>query len=197
VIDGATLGLDLVLTVVALLGGYLVGSLPSAAWIGRTAGVDPLRDGERNPGAANIWKLAGPGWGFLALTADLAKGVIPVAVGIVTWSWSIGWVAGLGALLGACWPALGRRPGGRGVATFSGVAFALAPPAGTVSVLLTLLVVGIGRLVRRNTRVVAVAVGIGSFPPLFLAVQQDIARLCAVLVLYLVTLARFLTTRDR
>lgn len=188
---------DAIVVAVALLAGYVVGSLPLARWIARSAGHDPLIEGERNPGAANVWKLAGPGWGFLALTADLAKGVIPVAVGAVTFGWSIGWVAGLGALLGASWPAFGRLPGGRGVATFSGIAFTLAPPAGTLSVLLTLAIVGIGRLVWRNGRVVATAAGIASYPPLFLLVQQDVYRLFALLVLYLVAVARFTLTRDR
>jgi glycerol-3-phosphate acyltransferase PlsY len=188
---------ELAVIVVALVAGYLVGSIPAARYIARAAGHDPLVEGERNPGSANVWKLAGPGWGFLALTADLAKGVVPVALGVVTVSWSIGWVAGLGALLGACWPAFGRLPGGRGVATFSGVAFTLAPPAGTVSVILTLAVVGIGRLFGRNTRVVATGAGIGSYPLLFFAVHQDIYRLFALLVLYLVAVVRYATTRDR
>lgn len=185
------------LVAAVLNAGYLVGSLPLSRWIARSAGHDPLVEGEHNPGAANVWKLAGPGWGFLALTADLAKGVIPVALGAVTFGWSVGWVAGLGALLGASWPAFGRLQGGRGVATFSGVAFTLAPPAGTVSVLLTLAIVGIGRLIGRNGRVLGTAVGIGSFPPLFLVVQQDVSRLFALLVLYIVAVLRFTLTRDR
>jgi glycerol-3-phosphate acyltransferase PlsY len=123
--------------------------------------------------------------------------VVPVAVGLVSSGWAIGWVAGLGALLGACWPAFGRRRGGRGVAVLSGVAFTLAPAAGVVSVLLTALVLGAGRLLGRNARVAAITVGLGSFPALFLVVQQDLARLAAVLVLYLVALVRYGTTRAR
>lgn len=188
---------EVLIVAVALLGGYLVGSLPAARYIARAAGHDPLVEGEHNPGSANVWKIAGPGWGFLALTADLAKGVVPVAVGVVTVAWEMGWVAGVGALLGACWPAFGRLPGGRGVATFSGVVFTLAPPAGTVSVLLTLAVLGIGRLVGRNARVAATGAGIGSFPLFFWGVHQDVYRLFALLVLYLVAVARYATTRDR
>jgi acyl phosphate:glycerol-3-phosphate acyltransferase len=197
VIGGDSLAIDAAATAIALLAGYLVGSIPLARLVARAAGHDPLREGERNPGSANVWKLAGPGWGLLALTGDLAKGVVPVAVGIVTWSWSIGWVAGLGALLGASWPAFGRLPGGRGVAVFAGVAFTLAPPAGVVSVTLTLLVLAVASGLRRNGRVVGIAAGIGSFPPLFLAVHADVARLGALLVLYLVAVLRFATTRAR
>jgi acyl phosphate:glycerol-3-phosphate acyltransferase len=189
--------LGVAIVAIALVAGYAVGSIPLARLLARAAGVDPLLAGDGNPGAANVWHLAGPGWGMLALSGDLAKGVVPVSLAIVTWSWNLGWFAALGAVAGASWPLLGRLPGGRGVAVFSGAAFALAPPAGTVSVLLTLAVVGAGRLVRRNLRVAAIAAGVGSYPVLFLAAQQDVVRLCALLVLYLVALVRYLSTARR
>jgi acyl phosphate:glycerol-3-phosphate acyltransferase len=176
---------DAIVAITALLVGYLIGSVPVSVLVGRAAGVDVARDGEGNPGSANVWKLAGPGPGLLALAGDLAKGVIPVAIGSVTWSWGVGWVAGLGALLGACWPLFGRLPGGRGVATFAGVVFTLSPAAGSIAVLLALLVAGVARVAGRNGGVVAIAVGIGSYPVLFLADQADPARLAAIGALYL------------
>lgn len=194
-IDTATLPGDALVTGIALLVGYLIGSIPLSALVGRAARVDVVLEGEANPGSANVWKLAGPGWGLLALTGDLAKGVLPVALGTVTLSWSIGWVAGLGALLGACWPLFGRLSGGRGVAVFAGVAFALSPSAGTLGVLLTLCVLVAARLLDRNGRVAAIAAGIGTYPLLFLADQADLLRLAALMTLYLVAVLRFVTTR--
>ncbi len=173
-IDGATAARDAVLVALALLGGYVVGSIP----IHRLAGTG-----------------AGPGWGFLALTVHLAKGVVPVAIGIVTWSWWVGWVAGLGAVVGACWPAFGRARGGDGLATLSGAAFTLAPPAGLVSALVALVVLASGRLAGRDLPAAAVAVGLAAFPVLFLAVEQDPARLAALVALYLVVLVRARATR--
>jgi glycerol-3-phosphate acyltransferase PlsY len=196
VISPATLALDALVVAVALLAGYLIGSIPLAGMIARAAGHDTRATG-RVPGPADVWTAAGPGWGMLALAGDLAKGVVPVGIGIVTWSWSVGWVAGLGALLGACWPAFGRLRGGLGVAVLGGVAFALAPPAGVVSTLLAGLVLGFGRLLGRHWLVPAIAAGFGLFPLLFLAVQQDAARLVAVLVLYLVAGTRLGRTPDR
>jgi glycerol-3-phosphate acyltransferase PlsY len=188
---------DVAALLVAAAVGYATGSLPLAGWIARAAGTDIYREGERNPGSANVWKLAGPGWGLLALTADLAKGVLPVAVATVSWSWAAGWAAGLAALAGACWPALGRFPGGRGVAVFAGAAFALAPPAGVIGVALTLSVIVLARLVGRNGRVAAVAVGIGTYPVLFLATWGDLARLGALMTLYLLAGLRYVATRRR
>ena len=195
-LDAATLVVDALVAGIALLAGYLAGSIPISALIGRAAGVDVVREGEANPGSANVWKLAGPGWGLLALTGDLAKGVLPVALGTVTVSWSVGWVAGLGALLGACWPLFGRLPGGRGVAVFAGVAFALSPSAGMLGVLVTVSVLVAARLFGRNGRVAAIGAGIGSYPLLFLADQGDLLRLAALMLLYLVAVLRYVTTRD-
>lgn len=186
--------LDLLRTLVALLGGYLVGSLPVSAWVGAAAGVDVRREGERNPGAANVWKLAGPGWGLLALAGDLAKGILPVAIGVVTFSWWTGWAAGIGALAGAVWPALGRVAGGRGVAALAGACIALAPPVALAGILLTLLVLAAARVTGRNGRVAAITVGFATYPFLFLVAQPDLVRLAGIGLLYLVAAARYTVT---
>jgi glycerol-3-phosphate acyltransferase PlsY len=179
----------------ALVAGYLIGSLPAAARIGRLAGVEPAA-GVPGGGPAAVWRSAGPGWGFLALTADLAKGVVPVAVGVVTFSWAVGWAAGIGAVLGAGWPAFGRGAGDRGLATFAGAAFALAPPAGMVGGLLGLAVLGVGRLAGRDARVAAIATGIGSFLVLGFFVGPALARPAALVALTVVAVVRVVTIRQ-
>ena len=184
----------------ALLAGYLVGSLPASARIGRLAGIDPAGiDPASGPGGgpASVWRLAGPGWGFLALTAELAKGVVPVAVGIVTFSWAMGWAAGLGAVVGAGWPGFGRGAGDRGLATFAGAAFTLAPPAGLTGGLIALAVLAIGRLVRRDAGRAAAATGIGSYVVLVYLLEPDVARPAALLVLSVVAVIRLVTIRRR
>jgi acyl phosphate:glycerol-3-phosphate acyltransferase len=186
---------DLLRIAAALLVGYALGSLPISAWVGRAAGVDLTRDGEATPGSANVWKLAGPGPGMLALTGDLARGVLPVALGLATFSWWTGWVAGVAALAGACWPAFGRWRGGRGVATLAGVCLALAPAAGVIGIALTAALALGARAAGRNARVAAIALGFATFPVLFLAEHADLARLAGLGLLYLVALARYATTR--
>jgi glycerol-3-phosphate acyltransferase PlsY len=169
VTDGATTAIDAVIVAIAILGGYLAGSLPTGRGIGRAAG---------------------PGWGFLEGTVDVAKGVLPVAIGLVTWSWWAGWAAALGAVLGACWPALGRRPGGDGVATLVGAGFTLAPAAGAVSLVLALSTMIVGRIAGRDARRLAATVGLATFPALFLVADRDLVRVAGLLVLYLVVLGR-------
>jgi len=186
---------DLVAVVIAAAAGYAIGSLPVSMWVARAGGAEVHRDGERDPGPADVWRRAGPGWGLLAVTADLSKGVLPVAMATVTWSWGAGWAAGLGALTGACWPALGRLPGGRGVAVFAGAAFALAPPAGMLCGSIALAAAGVARLVGRDGRAAAMAAGIATYPVLFFAADGDPLRLAGLMALYLVAALRSVTVR--
>jgi len=194
-IDGPTLATAALVAGPVLLVGYLIGSIPLSSRVGRAAGVAIVRGREADPGPAGVWRQAGPGWGLLALTGDLAKGLLPVAMGAVTVSWAIGWVAGLGALLGACWPLFGRLPGGPGVAVLAGVAFGLSPAAGIIGALLGVVVVVVARLLGRNGRVPAIAVGTGTYSLVFFADQADLLRLAALMTLFLVAALRHATTR--
>src|SRR4051812_32199652 len=186
---------DALALLVALAVGYVVGSLPLARRVGLAAGVDPLTQGERNPGSANVWKLAGPRAGLVALAADLGKGLVPALAGRVLVTWAAGWAAGLGAILGHAWPSFGRLAGGRAIATFSGACIGLEPIAGLSSVGICLATLLTARAVGRRGRVAAIAAGVGSFPMLAWLGDPELARLVGILVLYLVTFVRYVATR--
>lgn len=188
-LDVSGLAPGIAMAVAAFILGYAVGSLPVSAAVGRARGIDVVEGGERNPGSANVWALAGPRAGLLALAGDLAKGAVPVIVAAALAGWWAGWIAGLGAIVGHAWPALGRLPGGRAVATFGGAALALSPIAGAIAVAACLVALALAG------RVAAIAAGVGAYPLLFALVEQDPARLAGVLLLYGVTLARYLGTR--
>jgi glycerol-3-phosphate acyltransferase PlsY len=60
---------------------FLFGSLPLSVWIGRVVlGIDIRNYGDGNPGAANVWRIGGAGWGALAVLLDFLKGAAPVAM---------------------------------------------------------------------------------------------------------------------
>ena len=145
---------DLVAVVIAAAAGYAIGSLPVSMWVARAGGAEVHRDGERDPGPADVWRGAGPGWGFLAVVADLARGVLPVTLAAATFSWGAGWAAGLGALAGAAWPALGRVRGGPGAGVLpvvlAGVVMALEPAALIAAGALWLVALGIRRILGRS-----------------------------------------------
>jgi acyl phosphate:glycerol-3-phosphate acyltransferase len=181
--------------VLALVGGHLAGSIPVDRLLARGAGVDLPPDEERRHPPVNLGALAGQGWGVLGLTGDLALGVLPVAIASVSWSWEAGWIAGVGALLGACWPMLGRWTGGSGLVVLAGALFALEPPAGVVAALCALAAAGIARLVGRRGREAAIAAGLVAYPLVFAAAEADVRRLLAILVLYGIAAIRVATTR--
>lgn len=191
-----TLLVELLVAFVALVLGYLAGSTPVDRVVARAAGVVMPPEGGTRRERVEVAALAGPGWGVLALTGDLARGVLPVAIGSVTWSWGAGWLAAVGAVLGACWPMLGRWAGGTGVIVLAGALFALEPPAGVIATLCALTALGVARLVRRDERRAAVGAGLVAYPLVFAAAEADLQRLLAVLALYAIAAARYATTRS-
>ncbi len=114
--------------VLALLGGYGLGSIPFGLLLTRWAGAGDIRAiGSGNIGATNVLRTGRKGLALATLLLDLAKGAIPTALGYA-WLGPIGGVmAGAGAIIGHCFPVwLGFR-GGKGVATAAGVVLGLTP----------------------------------------------------------------------
>jgi glycerol-3-phosphate acyltransferase PlsY len=189
--DGLRLGLLVIV-------GYALGSLPVSPLIGRRAGVDIYRFGDQNPGASNVWRLAGARAGLVASVADLAKGTAAGAVGWLLLGFGGAWAASAAAIVGASWPGLGRLPGGRAVAVSGGVLLALAPVAGVAALGVMALVAVVAAAVGRDRRASA-RIGIGTafaaYPVLFRLVDQDLGHLAAVMTLYLLALGRWLATR--
>lgn len=101
---------------------FLCGSLPFALWIGRAAGVDIRIIGDGNPGATNVFRAAGVGWGIAAFCAEFSKAAIPVGITYMIFDWQ-----GVEAILIALAPSLGHAfspflggKGGKALATMLG-----------------------------------------------------------------------------
>jgi glycerol-3-phosphate acyltransferase PlsY len=139
-----------VATLLLVLVGYLVGSIPFGMILARILGGKDVREhGSGNIGAANVSRVVGPVAGIVTLLLDAAKGGMAVwlAARFTEHNASAMILAGLGALLGHCFPVwLGFR-GGKGVATALGVFTALCPLAALSAFILFLLVVAFWRYV--------------------------------------------------
>ena len=107
----------------ALLGGYLVGSLSFAVIISRFMGLsDPRTYGSKNPGATNVLRSGNKKAAVLTLLFDAFKGWLPVwAVLMLGGNDSVAALAGLAAFVGHLYPVFFRFQGGKGVATALGV----------------------------------------------------------------------------
>jgi acyl phosphate:glycerol-3-phosphate acyltransferase len=132
--------------VAAIVGGYLLGSIPAAYIAGNVRGIDLRKHGSGNLGATNVMRVLGTKIGLLVFAFDMAKGAAPVLLFprmVPVTAMPMGdrtimaILCGIAAIIGHVRPIYLRfGRGGKGVATAAGVFLALAP----VQTLLTLII---------------------------------------------------------
>ena len=116
----------------ALLVGYLLGSIPFGLLLARFGGKGDLREiGSGNIGATNVLRTGSKGLAAATLLLDAAKGAIAVIVAQRLWPDAVNFAAA-GAMIGHLYPVWLRFKGGKGVATFLGVLAPLLPVAALV-----------------------------------------------------------------
>ena len=115
----------------AVLLGYLLGSFPSGLFFGWLSGAGDVRKvGSGNIGATNVLRT-GKKWAAVStLLCDGLKGAAAVIAARLLLPPGAEVFAGLGAILGHLFPIWLSFKGGKGVATFLGVAIALYWPVG-------------------------------------------------------------------
>ena len=125
----------------ALIGGYLLGSIPFGVLVMRAAGAgDPRAIGSHSIGATNVLRSGRRGLAALTLIGDGGKGALAVfAAWVATRHGSVSQqailtsLAGGSAFLGHLFPVWLGFKGGKGVATFFGTLLAAAWPVGVVA----------------------------------------------------------------
>lgn len=108
-------------TVLGLVIGYGLGSIPFGLLLTRIVGLGDIRAiGSGNIGATNVLRTGRKGLAALTLLCDALKGTAPVLIAAALFGRDAALAAAAGAFLGHCFPVwLGFR-GGKGVATFIG-----------------------------------------------------------------------------
>lgn len=155
------------MTLLALLAvavSYLLGSIPAAAWVARTRGVDIRKVGSGNSGATNVLRSLGKAPAVAVAVFDILKGALAVWLGR-SLGLDPGWTAlcGVAAVLGHNFsPFLGFR-GGKGVSTTFGTLVALAPVVGLGMFVIGWLTVGLTRLVSAGSILGAVTAVLVAF----------------------------------
>ena len=154
---GGALGL-LVVAVVA----FLVGAVNPATLVARTLGVDLRGAGSGNPGATNAGRVLGRKWGVLVLVLDVAKAYLPTLLALWRFGLWAALVAGLAVVLGHVFSPFLRGHGGKGVACALGAILAVAPLVALAALLVFGVAVSLVRFVGEASVVVTlVLVGIG------------------------------------
>jgi glycerol-3-phosphate acyltransferase PlsY len=114
----------------ALLVGYLFGSIPFGVLLTRMAGLGDIRAiGSGNIGATNVLRTGSKPLAAATLLGDALKGTAAVYAGAALAGSDGGLVAGFAAFIGHLFPVWLKFRGGKGVATYLGVALGLYWPA--------------------------------------------------------------------
>jgi glycerol-3-phosphate acyltransferase PlsY len=115
--------------IVAIVVGYLLGSVPVAVLVARSRGVDPRQVGDRNPGYWNVKEQLGRRASLPVFVGDVAKGAAAGAVGVAIDgdAWGIAYAAVAAAMVGHAWPLFAGFRGGRSILAFAGGVAVLAP----------------------------------------------------------------------
>jgi len=163
-------------TAVALAAvAYALGTFPTASLVGRAHGRDVLREGSGNPGASNVYRLAGRRAGLLVFAGDALKGVAAAGLGRVVVGSDGALVAGAAVVVGHCFPATRGLRGGRGVATAAGVVVVVEP----VMALAGLLVWAVVAAATRTASAASLVIALGA--PVAVALVRGPGREAAVL----------------
>jgi len=124
----------MLLTIIALLASYLIGSIPTAYLFGRMLkGIDIRQAGSGNVGATNALRVLGKGAGIAVLLLDIFKGfAVVVFLGSYfadkpVWlpKQNLCILMGLCCICGHNWTIFLQFKGGKGIATTFGVLLGL------------------------------------------------------------------------
>ncbi|GKV68230.1 glycerol-3-phosphate acyltransferase [Sporosarcina sp. NCCP-2716] len=147
-------------TVILLLLAYVIGSLPSALWIGKLFYKTDIREhGSGNMGATNTFRVLGKKAGIFVTVFDILKGtaaVLLVSLPVFAGTPVHPLLVGVAAVIGHMFPVFARFKGGKAVATSGGVLLGYSWPVFLLVILTFLLALKLTKMVSLSSMIVAV-----------------------------------------
>ncbi|MEN9987519.1 MAG: acyl-phosphate glycerol 3-phosphate acyltransferase [Bacteroidota bacterium] len=138
----------LLLTIILL--GYIIGSIPTAVWVGKSfRGIDIREHGSKNAGATNTFRVLGKRFGWFVLVVDVTKGVFAACLphffsymleGYKDEFLILQLFGSFSAVFGHVFPIFAHFRGGKGVATSLGIVIGINPYAALVCLAIFLVV---------------------------------------------------------
>ena len=163
-----------------ILLAYLIGSVPTAVWVGRVFyGIDIREHGSGNAGATNTFRVLGKKAGVPVLLFDVFKGWLVVQFAylskdilLLSNDQNINFQLALGvsALVGHIFPIYVGFKGGKGVATLLGLVIAVAPEAALYAIVIFIVILLLTKYVSLSSMIAGF-----SFPILIIVVLQTSA----------------------
>jgi glycerol-3-phosphate acyltransferase PlsY len=157
--------LETLFIVSLIIAAYLLGSIPTAVWIGKAFyGIDVREFGSGNAGATNTFRVLGKKAGFPVLFIDILKGSAAVAlsfVGPIAFAnpdfTNLQLALGVAVLIGHIFPVFAGFRGGKGVATILGVVMCILPLTCCVGLLVFFSVLLVTRYVSLSSMMAGIA----------------------------------------
>lgn len=126
-------------TWIVILLAYVIGSIPSGYWIGKIFyGVNLKKEGSKNIGATNAYRVLGKKAGIIVFLCDVIKGAVAASLG--SFSSDVAVYCALAALIGNNWSIFLKFKSGKGVACGLGAFTYLCPYATLAAFVVWLLV---------------------------------------------------------
>jgi acyl phosphate:glycerol-3-phosphate acyltransferase len=126
---------------------YLLGSIPTAVWLGKSLyNLDVREHGSKNAGATNTFRVLGNKAGTIVLLIDVIKGVLAVTIPLFFIQSKedhltlVQLMTGVLVIIGHIFPLFAQFKGGKGVATSLGIIIGIYPLAALISFVLFLIV---------------------------------------------------------
>lgn len=183
----------MVIAILVIL-AYLLGSIPTAVWYGKTFHkIDVREHGSGNAGATNTLRVLGNKAGFIVLFIDLLKGFVATSLayfsgfemGSQTY-FNFQMALGVTAVLGHVWPIFAGFKGGKGIATLLGMAIALNYQIALVCIVAFVTIVWLTKYISVGSMSAAILAAILSF---FFYTDNVVANcfFCAIAIMVVYT----------
>ncbi len=144
---------------------YLIGSIPTAVWIGKFFyNIDVREFGSGNAGATNTFRVLGQKAGIPVLIIDILKGSLAVSAAFLSHYdfvsdefINLQLVLGIAALVGHIFPVFAGFRGGKGVATILGIVICILPLSCCLSLLVFIIVLFASRMVSLSSMLAGIS----------------------------------------
>lgn len=179
-------------TILVILFGYLVGSIPFAVVISRSYGIDIFQHGSGNPGASNVNRVIGRPAGFLCFFLDALKGFVSAGWPLTPlidspYSYKLALFGLAACILGHSFSIFLKFHGGKAVATTIGGLLILTPLVLGISLCIWV----VAYFVSRYVSVASMAFGVA------LPVTAWIFQRSGEEIIFTVLIALFIIVRHR
>ena len=166
---------------------YLMGSIPFGLILTKIFLKKDIREiGSGNIGATNALRTGNKTIGYLTLFLDILKAVIPI-VYVKIFYQDFLYVASLSAFLGHVFPIWLKFKGGKGVATYVGILFAINFYFGIVFIISWFVTFGISKFSSLSSLVAAASI------PIYLLILNQFEQLIFFIIMFVLI---FFTHRE-